>query len=64
MFPGIVHGGCNLVSLSVTPPTLQKLPQEKHTYPLAFSTILPKAIAELLAIMPQNPREMTICITF
>ena len=64
MFPGIVPGGCSLVSLSVAPPTIQNPPQEKHTFSFAFATILPKAIAELLVIIPQNPREMTICITF
>ena len=63
MFPGIVPGGCSLVPLSLTPPTLQKPPEEKHTFSFAFATIFPKTIAELLGIIPQNPREMTIGIS-
>ena len=53
-----------LTSLSLTPPTLQQPPQQTHLLSFTFLAIYSRAIAELLGIIPQIPREMTIHIIF
>ena len=56
--------GASLMSLSLTPLTLQQPPQQAHMASFTFFTIFPRAIVELLRITPQRPREMTIRMTF
>ena len=56
--------GASLMSLSLTPLTLQQPPQQAHMVSFTFPTIFPRAIVELLGITPQRPREMTIRVTF
>ena len=64
VFPWLVSGGCCLVSLSLTIPKPQKPPQQTHTPSFTFPTILLSTIAELLGMIPQKLREMTIRIIF
>ena len=53
-----------LMSLSFTPPTPQQQPQQTHMPSFTLPTIFSRTIAELLGIIPQIPREMTVRITF
>ena len=52
-----------LISLSLTSLTPQQPLQQTHVPLFTLSSIFPKTIEELLGIIPQRPREMTIRIT-
>ena len=43
------------------PPTLQQPPPQKQMPSFTFPTIIPRTAVELLGIIPQNSREITIC---
>ena len=52
------------LSLSLTPPTPQQSFQQTHTSSFTVPTIFPRTIPELLRIIPQKSRKMTIRVTF
>ena len=50
--------------LSLTSTTLQKSPQQTHMPSFTFPTIFRRTSLQLLNIIPQKPRKVTILITF